>query len=153
MPVRVLLVDDDPSFLDAMTDVLSADPAIDVIGATPDPCQALRWLEERSPDVVVLDVRMPGGGPHLAVRLLEARPGVRLLAMSAYDDEQTVVSMLGAGASAFIAKGSLDEDLALCVQRCADGMFFVMARCADHVRRRLARTVSAPEQVSLGRSD
>lgn len=139
MPVRVLLVDDDPAFLDAMTDVLDADPAIDVLGATPDAYEALRLLEERRPDVVVLDVRMPGGGPPLAASLLEADPGVRLLAMSAHDDERTVVSMLQAGASAFIAKGSLDEDLALCVQRCADGMFFVMARCADHVRLRLAQ--------------
>lgn len=142
MPVRVLLVDDDPAFLEAMADVLGDDPELVVLGTASTAREALQLVAQIRPDVVVLDVRMAEGGPQLAMRLRERAPWMRVLAMSAHDDEHTVVSMLAAGANGFIAKGALDEDLALCVRRCAAGVFFVIAGCADRVRVRLATTAA-----------
>ena len=57
---------------------------------------------------------------------------------------ETVLAMLASGVSGYVAKGSLDEDLATCVKRCADGMLFVIAGCAGDVLARIGDAVGRP---------
>ena len=84
---------------------------------------------------------MPGGGTALASR---DRPGAgraaRIMCVSARDDAETALAMLAAGATAYVAKGALDEDLASCVRRCGEGRLFVIAACAREVRQRSWRS-------------
>lgn len=106
--------------------------------------EALAAVEEHLPDVVVLDVEMPGGGAGLAAELARRHPTVRLMCLSARDDPDTVLAMLAAGCTAYVAKGGPGDDLATCVRRCAAGMLFVIADCAPDVSRRLAQLVGRP---------
>lgn len=147
MPLRIVVADDNDAFLAAARDVLSTSPGIEVVAAVNTGPLVLEACEEHRPDVAVLDVQMPGGGAALAVEITQRWPDTRILCLSARDDADTTLAMLAAGATAYVAKGALDEDLATCVRRCAEGMLFVIAGSAGDVRRRLAELVGRPGQT------
>lgn len=138
MSLRVLLADDSSPLLSAMQDVLRA-AGHEVVAATTTGEQAVEAAERHQPDVAVVDVEMPGGGAELvtALRALTAPP--RVMVLTARDDVDTVMDMLAAGATGYVAKNGLDEDVEACVRRCAGGNgLFVVAGCADRVRERVA---------------
>ena len=77
-----------------------------MVGAGEDADEAIALAEEHDPDVVVLDVRMPGGGgPRAAREILHRAPDTRILAFSAYDDSGTVAEMKRAGVVEYLLKG------------------------------------------------
>ena len=141
MGLRIVLADDNQQMRAAVHDVL-AQAGLDVIASLGDGAGALAAAIEHRPDVVVMDVEMTGGGPDLAQRLVALSPAPRVMVFSGRDDADTVLRMLAAGATGYVAKGVLGEDLAACVRRCAEGVFFVAADCADRVRARLSQTMS-----------
>jgi DNA-binding NarL/FixJ family response regulator len=98
--IRVLVADDDSAVRSALADLLSVYPDFDVVATCVDGADALRQLEFVTPDLAVLDVRMPSGGADL-VREFTNR-GIGVVCFSA--DEESARNMLDAGASAFIAK-------------------------------------------------
>jgi DNA-binding NarL/FixJ family response regulator len=141
--VRILLADDSPELVAAVRDALTAAPGLVVVATVASGDATVAAAEEHAPDVVIVDVEMPGGGPGVARRLRSLVPAPRVMVLSARDDEETVLAMLGAGASAYVAKGALDEDLAACVRRCAQGGRLVVADCAGRVRERLGGLAGA----------
>jgi DNA-binding NarL/FixJ family response regulator len=140
--VRIVVADDNDDFLAAACDVLAAAPDLEVVAAVRSGADALAAAAEHRPDVLVLDLQMPGGGPELAAELSRLHPSVRLMCLSARDDTDTVMAMLGAGCAGYVAKGGLDDDLATCVRRSAAGMLFVIANCAPDVSRRIGVLVA-----------
>lgn len=138
MAVRTLLADDSEVFLAALADVLAPADGIDVVATALTGDDALTRCGETQPDVAVVDFDMPGGGPDLVRRLSQLSPAPRILVFSARDDADTVLAVLAAGATSYVAKGGLDEDLPTCVRRCAEGRLFVLGEAAEGVRRKIA---------------
>lgn len=136
MAVRVVLADDNADVLAAMRDVLDA-AGHEVVATTPTGDGAEAAVRAHAPDVVVVDVDMPGGGPDLVRRIVRLAPATRVMALSGHDDVDTVLAMLSAGSTGYVAKGLAQEDLETCVRRCTEGVLFVVAGCADLVRARL----------------
>lgn len=143
MPLRVVVADDNEAFLTAARDVLVA-AGVEVVAAVGSGSDVLAACESHRPDVAVVDVQMPGGGPGLAAEITGRWPATRVLCVSARDDAETVLGMLAGGASGYVAKGALVEDLADVVRRCADDVFFVTAGCAPEVRRRIVELLGRP---------
>jgi DNA-binding NarL/FixJ family response regulator len=116
--LRVLISDDDPMIRDALREVLDSEPDIDVVGVAGDADEAIALAAEHVPAVVVLDVRMPGGGgPRAAREILNRVPGTRILAFSAYDDSGTVAEMMRAGIVEYLLKGSPNTEIVAAVRR------------------------------------
>lgn len=137
MSLRVLLADDSPPLLLALQDVLDA-AGHEVVAATTSGEEAVEAAQRHRPHVAVVDVEMPGGGAELVTRLLAVPSSPRVMVLSARDDVDTVLDMLAAGATGYVAKNGLDEDVEACIRRCASGNgLFVVAGCADRVRERL----------------
>jgi DNA-binding NarL/FixJ family response regulator len=147
VPLRVLVADNNDAFLAAARDVLTAAPGLDVVAVVTSGQRVLEACDHHRPDVAVLDVQMPGGGPDLAAEIARRWPATRILCLSARDDADTVLAMLASGATGYVAKGALVEDLAAVVQRTVEGGFFVTAGCAPEVRRRIGELVGRPGQV------
>jgi DNA-binding NarL/FixJ family response regulator len=104
--LRVLLCDDDPVMSEALRDLMLDSPGFELVGVANDADSAATMAETLLPDVVLLDVRMPGGGGPRAARLIRRRvKDARLIAFSAHSDRNTVLTMLRAGASEFLVKG------------------------------------------------
>jgi DNA-binding NarL/FixJ family response regulator len=104
--LRVLLCDDDPVMSGALTDLFRDNEGFDLVGVAGDADTAAALAEQLEPDVVLLDVRMPGGGGPRAARLIRNRVrGARLVAFSAHSDRQTVLGMIRAGVTEYLVKG------------------------------------------------
>lgn len=103
----VLIVDDSPFMLKAISDVLGTDDSLTVVGNAIRIGDAVTTARELRPDVAVIDVNMPGGGGWaLARRLRQSVPGIRLVAYSAVDDPQVPRTLAAAGVAAYVIKGS-----------------------------------------------
>ncbi len=103
-PIRVLLVDDHAMVREGTAAVLANVPDIDVVGFAGDAAAAERACRECSPDVCLLDFRIPGGGPSLARRLAHVAPATRVLVVSAYSQADYVESMRDAGVAGYVLK-------------------------------------------------
>lgn len=136
MSLRVVLADDSSEVLEAMRAVLDAAGHV-VVATARTGDEAVSAVRTHAPDVAVVDVDMPGGGPDLVRRVVALDPAPRVMALSGHDDVDTVLAMLRAGSTGYVAKGIAHEDLETCVRRCADGVLFVVATCSDQVRARL----------------
>jgi len=108
---RVLLADDNPALLDALIERLGPAPGIVVVAAVRTGADALDRAKTLHPDVAVVDVSMPGGGPDLVRELLRTIPGIRVIGFSADRQESTRLAMTAAGASTYLVKGSASVDL------------------------------------------
>jgi EAL domain-containing protein (putative c-di-GMP-specific phosphodiesterase class I)/CheY-like chemotaxis protein len=121
-PIRVLLADDEPGLRVALSELLSHEERVELIGTAADAEEAIRIAELGHPDVALVDVRMPeGGGPHAARGITRVSPTTRVIALSAYEDSTNVLEMLRAGAVGYLVKGSAAEELVEGIQRVAEG--------------------------------
>jgi EAL domain-containing protein (putative c-di-GMP-specific phosphodiesterase class I)/CheY-like chemotaxis protein len=118
--IRVLVVDDEESVVDVLTTLIGTDPALQLVGAAHDAERGIQLAVEHSPDVVLMDVRMPGGGGIRAVREISRRvPGAGVVALSAHEDEDTRIRMIGAGARDYVPKSESTDAILNAIHRTA----------------------------------
>src|SRR5436309_378219 len=113
MPIRALLVDDEPMFLEALQALLERDARIDVVAATDSSERAVELAQEQRPDVALVDLAMPGlDGFGLTRRLLACAQKPRVVAVSGLSSPRDASRALAAGASRFLLKGGLYDEIA-----------------------------------------
>lgn len=110
--LRLMIADDDPVSRLMLGAILKREPGFELVGEAADAGQAVELALRRRPDVVLLDVDMPGGGgARAAVQIREGLPEARIVAISADDSQSTQYDMMRAGAVGFLAKGSPDDEI------------------------------------------
>jgi diguanylate cyclase (GGDEF)-like protein len=110
--LRLLVADDDPVTRLMLGALARRATGFELVGEAADADQAIELALRRRPDVVLLDVNMPGGGgARAAVEIREALPDVRIVAISASDTQGNQYDMMRAGAVGFISKGSSDDEI------------------------------------------
>jgi DNA-binding NarL/FixJ family response regulator len=116
--LRILIADDDASMRSALGEMLGSEPGYEVVGLAEDSEMAIALAAEHQPDVAILDVKMPrGGGFRAAEGIRAASPGTCILALSAWDDRETIRRMRRAGAAGYLVKGSAPDDLFEVIER------------------------------------
>jgi DNA-binding NarL/FixJ family response regulator len=125
-PIRVLVVDDHAVVREGIRHVLAGEPGFEVVGEAANGEQALALARAERPDVVVLDLTMPGeNGLRVAPKLRAAVPGARVLIMSMHDNAEYVREGVRAGASGYLLKDSAAAELRLAVRSVhAGGTYF-----------------------------
>ncbi|MEU2198585.1 response regulator transcription factor [Isoptericola sp. NPDC019482] len=135
--IRVLLADDHELLRTGIASVLSSDPDLAVVGQCADGPTAVRECARLRPDVVLMDVEMPGGdGISATAALLAADPTTRVVVLTMFDLDEYVVGALRAGASGFLIKTTPPRELVAAVKACAAGD----ATFGPSVMDRLVRT-------------
>jgi DNA-binding NarL/FixJ family response regulator len=138
-PVRVVIVDDHRLFRSGVRAELG--DSVDVVGEAEDVASAVAIITETVPDVVLLDVHLPGGGGVEVLRLvLPALPDVRFLAVSVSDAADDVIGTIRAGARGYVTKTITGADLAAAVVRVAEGDAVFSPRLAGFVLDAFAAT-------------
>ncbi len=124
--IRVLLADDHPTVRVGLRVLLERAPDIEVVAEAEDGQEALALVEELAPDVAVVDCELPDvEGPQVAAEVERLRPQVRVLALSAHDDERYVRGMLEAGAVGYLLKEEAPGAIVAAVRAAArDGRYF-----------------------------
>jgi DNA-binding NarL/FixJ family response regulator len=149
-PVRVLIVDDHPLFRDGIRERLeSGDGTILVIGEAGDGSQAHSMVAALSPDVVLMDISMPGMNGIEATRLIHAEfPDVAIIILSVYDDDQYVHAAITAGARGYLLKTVEAHELRESVTRVANGETALSPPVARTVLSWVAHPQTATPQLS-----
>jgi len=152
MPVRVLLVDDQALFREALATLLSVRPEIDVVGEAGDGDAALRQAAALRPDVVLMDLHMPVLDGIAATRRLRVeQPGVRVLALTTFDDDEDVFAALRAGAVGYLLKDVPSDRLVEALLAAARGESVLQPSVVTRVVARFAGMVddAAPRPQPL----
>ncbi|SDL27943.1 two component transcriptional regulator, LuxR family [Lentzea albidocapillata subsp. violacea] len=120
---RVLVVDDQRLIREGIASLLGLQPGIEVVGTAADGHEAVEQAVTLAPDVVLMDVRMPGLDGVEAVALLRRRaPGCKVVMLTTFDDEDYVVRSLRAGATGYLLKDLPSQELAAAVKLAAAGV-------------------------------
>lgn len=139
---RVFLVDDHGLFRAGVRAELG--DAVEVVGEADDVGPAVELISEREPDVVLLDVHLPGGGGHAVVEAVRVgHPNVRFLALSVSDAPEDVIAVIRAGARGYVTKTISGPDLVNAVHRVAAGDAVFSPRLAGFVLDAFASTGAA----------
>ena len=118
MKTRVLIVDDHRAFRDGLKLVINHQSDMEVIGEAEDGEKAVAMTRELLPDIVLMDVKMPVmDGAEATSRILAETPGMKILALSIYDDEGFMAGMMRAGVLGYILKGCDSEELSDTIRR------------------------------------
>jgi DNA-binding NarL/FixJ family response regulator len=104
-PVRVVLAEDQSLLRDALTAYLATDAGVELVATAGDADGVVDAVERLRPDVAIVDVRMPGGGPTAARAIATRVPETSVIAFSAADDDASRAEMLEAGAVEYVVKG------------------------------------------------
>ncbi len=121
-PTSVLLVDDHPVVRAGIRNLLEKAPDITVVGEASNGTEALRMVHDLSPDVLLLDMEMPGlSGNEVAQQLQKAGSNVRILALSAHDDKQYIQELLAIGAAGYLVKEEVPEAIVEAVRGVSRG--------------------------------
>ncbi|MCX0272510.1 response regulator [Nocardia rhamnosiphila] len=172
MPITVLVVDDQELMRVGLKMVLGAHPDIEVVGEADNGATAVARAAELTPDVVLMDVRMPVvDGVTATGRILEADHGARVLVMTTFDLDEHALGALRAGASGFLLKDTPPEDLISAIRSVAAGDAVVSPKVTKRLLDRLiaeeptpsrdpgilevltAREREVLEQIAAGRSN
>ncbi len=138
-PVRVVLVDDHRMFRSGVRAELGT--AVEVVGEAEDAQQAIAVITATQPDVVVLDVHLPGGGGRAVLAaLVGTLPDVRFLALSVSDAPEDVIAVIRGGARGYVTKSITGAELTTAVRRVADGDAVFSPRLAGFVLDAVAAT-------------
>ncbi|MFI6151160.1 response regulator [Kitasatospora sp. NPDC051170] len=145
-PVRVVVADDQTLVRAGLAGIVAAAEGFEVVGEAADGAQAVRLARSAHPDVVLMDIRMPGTDGLAATRQVTAESGgVRVLILTTFDLDEYIYGALRAGASGFLLKSTPPEDLLAAIRVIAAGE----ALLAPSITRRLIRTfASRPAEPS-----
>lgn len=139
--VRVLVADDHPGFRRGLTALLGAEPGIEVVGEAVDGREVVEKALALAPDVVLMDLQMPGvNGIEATRRILEENPDTGILVLTMFEDDRSVVSAMKAGARGYVLKSARPTEVLEILSSVAGGE----ARFGPEIARRLTSFLAGP---------
>ncbi len=144
-PIRVFLLDDHEVVRRGVADVLETDPGITVVGEAKNAAEALARVPALRPDVALLDVRLPDGdGVSVCRDLRAAVPELRVVMLTSYSDDEALFSAIMAGASGYLLKQILGQDLVTAVRTVAAGGSLLDPAATTAVLERMRTAAAEP---------
>ena len=138
MTTRLLLVDDHAVVRSGLRLLLEAQPDLVIVGEAENGEEAIRRTAELQPDVVLMDIEMPGmNGIEAARRIKTQSPGASVLALTMYEDDQYFFEMLRAGASGYVPKRAAPDELASAIRAVSRGEVFIHPSLAGRLVQRI----------------
>ena len=120
-PITLLIAEDEAEVREVLRTVIATDEDLDLVGTAEEAERAIELAAQHGPDVALVDVRMPGGGGVRATREILARsPETRVVAFSAFEDVETVLAMLKAGARFYVSKSDSTEEILNAIHRAVE---------------------------------
>ena len=147
--IRIVVIDDHPLLREGVSSTLAAVEDFEVVGQGESKSDAISMAHEVIPDIILLDISMPGGGVQAAQEIHEALPSIKLIMLTASEDEKDVMSALQAGASAYILKGIGGKELIQRVRQVYAGDTFITPGLATSILMHAYQTPASGEQGLL----
>ncbi len=138
--IHVVLIDDHALIREGLRAVLASREGIEVVGEASNGTQGVALVENLRPDVVLMDISMPGmSGIEATESLSKVAPGVRILGLTVHENPEYFSRMLAAGASGYVLKGATSDELVAAIRSVSLGGFYVTAGIANYLGRAFGR--------------
>ncbi len=149
MQLRILVADDHPLFREGVRNVVNNAEGMTVVGEAANGEETVKLALELLPDVVLMDIRMPGlNGIEATARIRSAHSGIRVLMLTMFKDDDSVISGMKAGASGYMLKDADKEDIIRAIQAVASGEAIFGGDVASRLIAYATRPASRLEQFS-----
>lgn len=147
-PIRVFVADDHTLFRDGLRALFGSLPDFDMVGEAADGRQAIEQIDEIGPDVVLMDIQMPGiNGIEATRRITGSNPHIGVIVVTMLEDDDSVFSAMRAGARGYVVKGAGQEDMLRAVRAAARGEALFGPGIAERMMRFFSKPRPAvPEQ-------
>lgn len=153
-PIKVLIVEDEKRILHNQLKLLKAFAEVEVIGTAFDGPTAVKKCEELSPDVILLDLGLPGfDGIEVTRRVKERDPKVEVLIFTIFDDEEKVLAAIRAGAGGYLLKGAKSEKIVEAIEDLHRGGSVIQANLARRLLRHFHKKTEEPPRIQLTRRE
>jgi len=147
--IRILIADDHALVREGIRKLLELDPDIQILNEVGDGQGAINLARRDKPDIILMDVNMPGTDGVVATRVIKKEmPSVHIIALTIYEDEE-VVEMVKAGVSAYVLKDVAGAELIDTIHRVMQGEVVIHPRVANRLGRELARNDKKNEDTRL----
>lgn len=154
--IRVLIVDDHPMVRRGLKSLLSSYSDIEIVGEAGDGAAALDKAVQLAPDIVLLDIQMPElDGVEVAQRMRRVAPKAKIIALTAFDNQEYVFNAIQAGIYAYLLKSTSDETLVEAIRHVQQGKHIVAPSLMDPVLKQFQTLtqVRAQEETGLSKQD
>ncbi len=150
-PIRIMLADDHPVVRDGLRAMLSTQPDFQVVGEALNGVEAVQLAAQLMPDVLLLDLEMPElDGVAALEKIHAANPAARIIILTAYDEDERIVSAVVAGAQGYLLKGAPREDIFQAIRVVHAGGSLLQPMVASKLRQRLSgQGVKPAETIDL----
>lgn len=128
--IRIVIVDDHPLFREGVARTLNADPGIEVIAEGQNSAEAIQLAQDHLPDIILLDISMPGGGIETANVISRICPVVKIAMLTVSEREDDVMQSLNTGANGYILKGVGGQELVDIINRLYRGESYITPQLA-----------------------
>jgi len=142
--LRLVIVDDHPIFREGVAAVLTAEPDIEIIGQGITADDAVCLVRELRPNVIILDINIPGGGLNAAQIICDEFPEVKIVVLTGLPEEDLVLSALKAGAQAYVLKGVAARELVSILHTVQAGERYVTPTLAASLLTEMSSIASGP---------
>jgi two-component system nitrate/nitrite response regulator NarL len=120
-PIKIVIIDDHTLVRTAVLEVLSTDPNFSVVAEGANAKDAIRLTQMHQPDILLLDLKLPGGGLSSAWVISATYPSTRIIALTSSDEEEDILEAARAGVCAYVLKGVTGPDLITCIYKAYQG--------------------------------
>lgn len=151
--IQLVIVDDHPLFREGLIQTLRAEPDIEIVGEAGTADEAVRLAGELLPDVVLLDITIPGGGLDAACAITTASPVIKIIMLTASEAEEDVLAALKAGARGYILKGVSGRELVKIVRDVYAGEAYVTPSLAASLLSEMSGALHGPQPPTDPRDD
>lgn len=140
--MRVLIADDHTIFRDGLRAILEAQPDIEVVGEARDGNEAVEKVREMKPDIVLMDITMPGmSGLEATRQIKKQNPTINIVALTMHEGEEPFFQMIEAGASGYFVKGGSSADLVAALRTVQQGDVYLYPSLAKRLLHDFVKTV------------
>ena len=158
--IRVMLVDDHPAFRTGLAALIENEPDLKVVAEAGNGTEALQIFQERLPDVVLMDLRLPGmGGVETTMAIRKQFPEARVIILTTFDTDEDIYRAIQSGAKSYLLKDTPNVELAATIRAVYKGEQILPPKVANRLARRLQRAdiseieMEVLQQLMKGRSN
>jgi DNA-binding NarL/FixJ family response regulator len=138
--IKIMLVDDHPAFRKGMAALIESNPGLQVIAETGDGSKALELYRQSQPDVVLMDLRLPGmGGVEAIMAIRKEFPDARVIVLTTFDMDEDIFRAIQSGAKSYLLKDTPDDELAEVIRAVHAGKEMLSGRVAERLAARRQR--------------